>query len=91
MSAPIVEANSVNAAIFFLPQQTPAGAVERHGGLDVVMEKIVQMKQATPEPQGLGMIDDFRLRGSRTWRRRGGHLTKGGRLTEVAHLGGARF
>ena len=24
------------------------------------------------------MIDDFRLRGSRTWRRMGGHLTKGG-------------
>ena len=31
------------------------------------------------------MIDDFRLRGARTWRRRGGHLTKGGWRTQVAH------
>ena len=31
------------------------------------------------------MIDDFRLPGSRTWRRIGGHLTKEGWLTQVAH------
>ena len=29
--------------------------------------------------------NDFRLRGSRTWRRMGDHLTKGGWRTEVAH------
>ena len=34
---------------------------------------------------GAGMIDDFRLRGSRTWRRMGGHLSDGGWLTQVAH------
>ena len=30
-------------------------------------------------------FDDFRLRGSRTWRRMGGHLSDGGWLTQVAH------
>ena len=55
--------------------------VERHDGLDVVMEKIVQWEQENPASNGREMIDDFRLRGSRTWRRMGGHLTKGGWLT----------
>ena len=54
---------------------------ERHGGFDVVMEKIVQWEQENPASKGREMIDDFRLRGSRTWRRMGGHLTKGGWLT----------
>ncbi len=49
------------------------------------MEKIVQREQESPASNGRDMIDDFRLRGSRTWRRMGGHLTKGGWLTEVAH------
>ncbi len=55
--------------------------VERYGGLNAALKKINQLKQAAPEPQGLGMIDDFRLWGSRRCRRMGGHLTKGGRLT----------
>ena len=46
--------------------------VERHGGLNVVMEKINQLEQETPASNGAGMIDDFRLRGSRTWRTRSG-------------------
>ena len=52
--------------------------VERHGGLDVVMEKIVQREQENPASNGREMIDDFRLRGSRTWRRMGGPLTTRG-------------
>ena len=32
-----------------------------------------------------GMGDNFHLRGSRTWRRMGGHLTKGGWRTQVVH------
>ena len=52
--------------------------VERHGGLGVVMEKIVQWEQEDPASNGRDMIDDFRLRGSRTWRRMGGHLSDGG-------------
>ena len=59
--------------------------VERHGGLDVVMEKIAQWEQANPASYGREMINDFRLRGSRTWRRMGGPLTKGGWRTQVAH------
>ena len=50
------------------------------------MEKIVQWEQENPAANGCRMIDDFRLRGSRTWRRMGGPLTRGG----VAHGGGAR-
>ena len=46
--------------------------VERHGGLNVAMEKIDQLEQETPASNGAGMIDDFRLRGSRTWRTRSG-------------------
>ena len=44
--------------------------VERHGGLNVVMEKIDQLEQETPASNGRGMIDDFRLRGSSRWRTR---------------------
>ena len=55
--------------------------IERHGGLGVVMEKIDQWEQEDPASNGRDMIDDFRLRGSRTWRRMGDHLTKGGWLT----------
>ncbi len=65
--------------------RTDWGTVERHSGLDVVMEKVVQWEQETPASDGRERIDDFRLAGSRTWRRRGGHLTKRGWRTEVAH------
>ena len=43
--------------------------VERHGGLDVVMEKIVQREQENPASDGRKMIDDFLLWGSRRWSR----------------------
>ena len=55
--------------------------VERHAGLDVVMEKIDPWGAENPASDGLAMIDDFRLRGSRTWRRRGGPLIDGGGST----------
>ena len=59
--------------------------VERHGGFDVAMEDVVQQKQEDPASNARERIDDFRLAGSRTWRRRGGHLANGGRRTYVAH------
>ncbi len=37
--------------------------VERHGGVDVVKEKIVQWEQENPASNGRQMIDDFRLFG----------------------------
>ena len=65
---------------------TGQDTVERHAGLDPVMEKIVQWEQETPATNGRRMIDDSRLRGSRPCRHMGGHLTKGGWRTEVAHV-----
>ena len=59
--------------------------VERHGGLDAAVDRIDQAEEETPASAGAGWIDDFRLRGSRTWRRMGGHLSDGGWLTQVAH------
>ena len=50
------------------------------------MEQIDQWEQENPASNGREMIDDFRLRGSRTWRRMGGPLTRGGWRTEVAHV-----
>ncbi len=47
-----------------------------NGGLNAALKKINQLKQATPEPQGLGMIDDFRLWGSKRCRRTHAPLTK---------------
>ena len=41
---------------------------KRHGALHA-LKKINQLKQATPEPMGLEMIDDFRLWGSKRCRR----------------------
>ena len=59
--------------------------VECHAGLDVVMEKIVQREQETPTSNGRDMIDDFRLRGSRTWRRRGEYATETRLFTWMVH------
>ena len=58
--------------------RTDWDTVEGHSGFDVVMEKVVQWEQENPASHGRETINDFRLRGSRTWRRRGGHLTNGG-------------
>ena len=52
----------------------------RHGGFDAVVEKIIQWEQGTPASTGRGMIDDFRLWGSRRCRRMHAPLTKEGWL-----------
>ena len=52
--------------------------VERHGGFDAFMEKVVQRERENPASNGREMIDDFRLPGSRTWRRKGGPFTREG-------------
>ena len=52
--------------------------VERQGALNVAIKKIVQGEQESPASNGRDMIDDFRLRGSRTWRRMGVTLSEGG-------------
>ena len=58
--------------------RTDRDTVEGHGGFDVVMEEVVQWERETPASDGRKRIDDFRLAGSRTWRRRGVHLSEGG-------------
>ena len=50
--------------------------VERHGGLNAVVQKINQWEQENPVPKGRGSIDNFRLRGSRRCRRIGDTATK---------------
>ena len=50
--------------------------VERHGGFNAVVEKILQWEQENPVPKGRGSIDSFRLWGSRRCRRIGDTATK---------------
>ena len=47
--------------------------IDHHGGLNAVMEKIHQLRQANPESTGAGLIDNFRLWGSRRCRHIGAH------------------
>ena len=50
--------------------------VERHGGFNAALKKILQWEQENPAPKGRGSIDDFRLWGSRRCRRIGDTATK---------------
>ncbi len=52
--------------------------VERHGGFNAVVEKILRWERENPATKGRGSIDRFCLWGSRRCRHMGGHLTKGG-------------
>ena len=65
--------------------ETDFDTIESHGGFNPVVEKILRWERENPVPKGRGMIDRFRLWGSRRCRYMGGHLKKGGWLTEVAH------
>ena len=49
------------------------------------MEKIVRWEQENLASNARDMIDDFRLPGSRTWRRKGDTATKGGWRIQVVH------
>ena len=53
-------------------------SVERHGGFNAVVEKILYWERENPAPKGRAMIDRFRLWGSRRCRHMGDHLTQGG-------------
>ncbi len=55
--------------------------VERHGGIDATIRKVLQVEDQLATNNDPGMIDDIHLAGSRTWRRMGGHLTNGEWLT----------
>ena len=64
---------------------TDRDTVECYGELKIVVEKVIQWEQENPASNGCEMIDDFRLRGSRKWRRMGDYLIKRGWRTQVAH------
>ena len=60
--------------------------VERHGGFSAAaVKKVLEWEQENPASKGREMIDDFRLRGSRPWRRMGGPLSDGGWRRQVVH------
>ena len=67
--------------------ETDFDTVERHGGWDAVVEKILRWERENPVPKGRGSIDKYRLWGSRTMPSYGWPPYKGG----VAQVGGARF
>ena len=60
--------------------------VERHDGLGVVMEKIVQWEQENPASNGRKMIDDFRLRGQADAVRRTATFQTGGWRSNMAAI-----
>ena len=55
--------------------------LERHGGFDAAVKKVLQTEEGTRSFDDRGMIDDFRLWGSRRCRRTGGPLIDGGGST----------
>ena len=54
--------------------------LEPYGGLDAAMRKLHQLEQQSPNINGFGMMDEFRLWGSRWCRRMHAPLTKVGWL-----------
>ena len=52
--------------------------LEPYGGLDAAMRTIHQFQQENPSLNERGMIDSFRLWGSRRCRQMGRHLSDGG-------------
>ncbi len=56
--------------------ETDFDTLERHGGFDAVVEKILRWDRKNPVPKGRGSIDSFRLWGSHRCRRIGDTATK---------------
>ena len=52
--------------------------LERHGGIDAAIQKVLQVEEQSASTNDPGMIDDFRLWGSRRCRQMGRHLSDGG-------------
>ena len=59
--------------------------VERHCGFSAAVKNVLQWEQESPASNGREMIDDFRLRGSRTWRRMGEYSTETKLFTWMVH------
>ena len=52
--------------------------IERYGGFDAVIEKVLQVEKQSASTNDQGMIDDFHLWGSRRCRQMGVPLSEGG-------------
>ena len=65
----ISEAETELLALRQAVAQADGDTVERHGGHDAAMRKFQQGQEENPMRKGRGSIDDFRLWGSRRWRR----------------------
>ena len=52
--------------------------IERHGGFDAVVERVLQVEEQSASTNGPGMIDDFHLWGSSRCRQMGVTLSEGG-------------
>ncbi len=52
--------------------------LERHGGIDAAIERVLQVEEQSASTNGPGMIDHFRLWGSRRCRQMGRHVSDGG-------------
>ena len=52
--------------------------LERHGGINAAIKKVLQVEAQSASTNDLGMIDDFRLWGSRRCRQMGRHVSEGG-------------
>ena len=52
--------------------------LDRHGGIDAVVERVLQVEEQSASTDGPGMIDDFRLWGSLRCRQMGVPLSEGG-------------
>ena len=57
---------------------TDFDTIERYGGFDAVIEKVLQVEKQSASTNDQGMIDDFHLWGSRRCRQMGVTLSEGG-------------
>ena len=57
---------------------THGETLERHGGIDAAIKRVLQVEEQSASTNDPGMIDDFRLWGSSRCRQMGRHLSDGG-------------
>ena len=74
----ITEAEQEAAMLRQAVADTDWDMIERHGGFDAVVEKVLQVEEQSASTNGPGMMDDFRLWGSRRCCRMGVPLSEGG-------------
>ena len=77
---PLSEPASVQEALILRQAiaDTDWETVERHGGWDAVVAKVIQSEQEAAPSNDQGMIDDFHLWGSRRCRQMGVTVSDGG-------------